>query len=222
MNRLVILGDSTAAPKREEARPETGWGEAFSKYLKPGWSLDNRAINGRSTKDVLSRGEFEVALSIISSGDIVLIQYGHNDEKLDDPFRGTSAWHEFPVNLVYMAKKLKEKGAKVIFLTSIARRAFEKRKLIDTHGDWPSAMKYAASIAGVDCVDMTIPTMLGIVEKGEEASKEYFMNFAPGLYENYPEGDEDNTHLRPEGAEWVASIVYEKLSMLSDKPEALI
>ena len=83
-------------------------------------------------------------------------------------------------------------------------------------------MKYAASIAGVDCVDMTIPTMLGIVEKGEETSKEYFMNFAPGLYENYPEGDEDNTHLRPAGAEWVASIVYEKLSALPEKPEALI
>ena len=222
LNRLVILGDSTASIKRDSARPETGWGEAFSKYLKPGWLLDNRAINGRSTKDVISRGEFGAALDSVTAGDIVLMQYGHNDEKLADPDRGAPAWHEYAVNLVYMAGKFKEKGARVIFLTSIARRNFIDGSLQDTHGDWPAAMKYAASLSGVDCIDMTIPTMVGIVEKGEEESKAYFMNFPANLYDNYPDGKDDNTHLRPEGAEWVAKMVYDKLSMLDNKPECLI
>ena len=57
------------------------------------------------------------------------------------------------------------------------------------------------------------------MKKGEEESKEYFMHFGPGLYENYPEGDEDDTHLRPEGAEWISSLLYKALSSLSDKPE---
>ena len=34
------------------------------------------------------------------------------------------------------------------------------------------------------------------------------MNFGPGLYPNYPNGKEDNTHLRPEGAELIANMIY--------------
>ncbi len=222
MNKLFILGDSTAARKEEAARPETGWGEAFGKYLRPGWRLDNRAINGRSTRDTISRGEFAAMLSEASSGDIALLQFGHNDEKLDDPARGARAWHEYKVNLIYMANALMEKGVRVIFLTSIARRSFAEGELLDTHGDWPAAMKAAAAECGIDCIDMTIPTMIGIMMKGEEASKEYFMNFASGIYPNYPDGDTDNTHLRPEGAEWVAGMVYRKLRELDKKVEALV
>ena len=33
MPRLFIFGDSTAAAKEDKARPETGWGECFSRYL---------------------------------------------------------------------------------------------------------------------------------------------------------------------------------------------
>ena len=222
MKRLTILGDSTAAPKSDKVRPETGWGERFEQYLKPGWFLDNRAANGRSTKDVIANGEFDEVLSVVSPGDIALIQYGHNDEKLDDETRGARAWHEYAVNLLFMAGKLQQKGVRAIFLTPIARRRFENGFLVDTHGDWPAAMKYAAEQAGTDCIDLTIPSMIGIMKKGEEESKAFFMNFFSGLYENYPEGAEDNTHLRPEGAEWIASLVYEKLSVLSEKPEALI
>ncbi|MDY3850141.1 MAG: hypothetical protein SOZ46_04915, partial [Bullifex sp.] len=45
--------------------------------------------------------------------------------------------------------------------------------------------------------------------EGEEKSLRFFMNFGPGLYPNYPEGREDNTHLRPEGAAMVASLIAE-------------
>ena len=206
MNRLIILGDSTAAQKPESARPETGWGEVFGKYLKPGWLLDNRAINGRSTKDVIARGEFAEAFTAAASGDIVLIQYGHNDEKLEDPFRGARAWHEYTVNLMYMAEKLKAKGARVIFITSIARRCFDNGLLQDTHGDYAAAAKAAAHQAGVPCVDATLPAMLEYQRMGED-SRRFHMDFAPGIYPNYPDGDADGTHLRPEGAAYYASLI---------------
>lgn len=220
MNTIFILGDSTAAIKKESARPETGWGESFNKYIKSGWRLDNRAINGRSTKDVISRGEFSDILRNVLPGDIALIQYGHNDEKLGDKSRGTSAWHEFIVNLVYMAQELHKKGVKVVFLTPIARRTFKDGKLIDTHGDWPAAMKAAANQCGVPCIDMTIPTMVEIASMGEEESRKYFMNFPAGIYDNYPDGDDDNTHLRKEGADWIAELVHSYLMMLGEGYEA--
>ena len=221
MNRVFISGDSTAAAKEESARPETGWGEAFGKYLRPGWVLDNRAINGRSTKDAISSGGFRALLSDAAQGDLVLIQYGHNDEKLCDKARGTSPWHEFITNLVYMAEKLRAKGVSVIFLTPIARRRFVSGKAVDTHGDWPAAMKAAADRAGVPCIDLTIPTMVDLMAAGEEGSRKYYMNFDGGVYPCYPEGCIDDTHLRPEGAEWIARMVYDKLSALPERPEAL-
>ncbi len=221
MPRLFLLGDSTCAIKTASARPETGWGEVFWKYLKPGWILDNRAINGRSTREILENGEFHKALEDAVSGDAVIIQFGHNDEKVKEG-RGADAWHAYRVNLIYMAEEFRKKGVRAIFITSIARRRFEDGLLVDTHGDWPAAMKAAAHDASVDCIDMTIPTMIGIMARGEEESKDYFMNFGPGLYENYPEGNEDDTHLRPEGAEWVASLIFDALSMLSERPEFII
>ena len=216
MHTVFIFGDSTAAPKKDFTRPETGWGEKFSGYLKAGYQLDNRAINGRSTKDAISRGEFSDALLSAKAGDIALIQYGHNDEKLEDESRGTRPWLEFVDNLLYMADELKKKGVKVVFITSIARRRFVSGKLQDTHGDWIAAMKYAAWKAEVPCIDMTIPTMVGIAMMGDEESKRYFMNFGPGRYINYPEGKEDDTHLSPEGAEWIARLVAERLMDVED------
>lgn len=218
MPRLFILCDSTGAVKTPLTRPETGWGETFGQYLKDGWILDNRSVNGRSTKDSIRLGEFQRVLDDSASGDAAIIQFGHNDEKLDDP-RGAEAWSAFRVNLIYMAEKLKAKGVHVIFATPIARRKFEDGLLVDSHGDWPAAMKAAAHEACVPCVDMTMLTMVEIMKKGEDESKDYFMHFGPGLYENYPEGDEDDTHLRPEGAEWISSLLYKALSSLPDKPE---
>lgn len=210
MPRLFIFGDSTAAAKEDKARPETGWGECFSRYLSPSWILDNRAVNGRSTRLVLSNGDFFRALSDSAEGDAALIQYGHNESKMDEE-RHTDPWTSFKDNLTYMAASLGKRGVSVYFLTPIARRCFKDGILVDTHGDYPDAMKETAKELSIPLIDMTKATMDMIRETGEEESREYFMNFAPAIYENYPEGDEDNTHLRPKGAEAVASLVYSLL-----------
>lgn len=211
MPRLFIFGDSTAAAKEDKVRPETGWGECFSRYLSPSWTLDNRAVNGRSTRLVLSNGDFFRALSDSAEGDAALIQYGHNESKMDEE-RHTDPWTSFKDNLTYMAIALEKRGVSVYFLTPIARRCFKDGILMDTHGDYPEAMKETAKKLSIPLADMTKATMDMLREAGEDASKEFFMNFAPAIYENYPEGDEDNTHLRPKGAEAVASLVYSLLS----------
>lgn len=214
MQKVFIFGDSTAAPKRDSARPETGWGECFSKYLSASWTLDNRAINGRSTKQVLSNGEFASALSEIKEGDVALIQYGHNEGKPDEE-RHTEPWISFRNNLIYMAKAIRNKGAEVIFLTPISQRSFVDGLLEDTHRDYPKAMIVTAKELSIPIIDMTKVTMAVLEALGEEKSKDLFMNFPAGVYENYPEGKEDDTHLRPAGAEKVAQLVYSLLLELN-------
>ena len=220
MPRIMLLGDSTCASKAEDARPETGWGEILPRFVREDWSVDNRAINGLATKDMISRGLFQKALEDLASGDIVLIQFGHNDSKEADPARYSDPWTGYIANLVYMAGRIKEKGAYPVILTSIARRRFIDGLIVDTHGDYPAAAKAASHQAGCTCVDMTLPTMVGLQRMGDEASKRCFMHFDAGLYPNYPEGDNDDTHLRPEGAEWIAGMVASRLRPMF--PEAFI
>lgn len=219
MNRLFLLGDSTCAEKKREARPETGWGEAFYEYLAPEWITVNCAFNGFSTVSALKSGTFSSVLLSLKEGDAVIIQFGHNDQKKDE--RGTDAWGSYIANLVYMANKIKEKKAEVYFVTSVPRRIFLSGRIQDTHGDYIAAMKAAGHQAGVPVVDITFPLTEDLVKAGDEDSRKYYMNFTKGIYPNYMEGKEDNTHLRPEGARWVASTVAEKLSKLVPFPSFL-
>ena len=220
--RLFLLGDSTCAKKTADARPETGWGEYLADYLSDGWLLENRAVNGLATKDMISKGLFKAVLEDISAGDAVLIQFGHNDSKESDPSRYSAPWTQYIANLVYMADCLREKGAFAIFLTSIARRRFKDGLIIDTHGDYPAAMKAAAHQAGCPCIDLTIPTMIWLQREGDEGSKRFFMNFGPGLYPCFPNGCSDDTHLRPEGAQHIAGMAASYLRAVPGLPGFLV
>ena len=216
MNRLYLLGDSTCADKKREARPETGWGEVISEYIVPGWVVVNCALNDYSTVACLKSGTFSSVLLSLKEGDCVIIQFGHNDEKTDE--RGTDPWGSYIANRVFMANKIRGKKASVYCVTPVPRRIFLGGRLKDTHGDYIAAMKSASHQASVPVVDITIPLMEDILLLGDEESRKYFMNFDKGIYPNYMDGDNDNTHLRPEGAKWVASRIVSELSLLDPKP----
>lgn len=216
MKRLFLLGDSTCADKKISARPETGWGEVVADYLAPEWIVVNCAFNGYSTLSALKSGTFSSVLLTLKEGDAVIIQFGHNDEKDDE--RGTDAWGSFIANLVYMAGKIKERGASVYFVTQVPRRFFLDGKLKDTHGDYTAAVKSAGHQAGVPVLDITFPLSVDLVELGDEESRRYYMNFDKGIYPNYMDGDSDNTHLRIEGARWVASAIIKEMEKVSPRP----
>lgn len=223
MKKLFLLGDSTCAIKLKDRKPEVGWGEVFGKYLNEGWIIENMALNGRSTKSFINEGVFAEALEKASPGDAAILQFGHNDSKKEDPSRYADPFGTYADFLCYMAKKLMEKGVKVYFLTSIPRRNFnDDGHLLDTHGNYPAGMKYAASKINVPCVDVTIPLMIELQLIGPEISKDLFLHLKAGEHPNYPEEKIDNTHLREPGAIWVASVIARELSKLEEKPEFLV
>lgn len=212
MNKLILLGDSTCAIKDRTARPETGWGEKFFEYIKSDRTLLNFAKNGRSTLSCLKEGIFHEALLEAGKGDSVIIEFGHNDEKKDE--RGTDPFTGYVADLKYMASAFREKGADVYFITSVPRHKFEGTRPVDTHKDYIAGMKLAGHQLSIPVLDITIPLMMDLAVLGEEESRKYYMNFPGGLYENFPEGKDDNTHLRPEGAEWVAREIASGLRAL--------
>lgn len=202
MKKLILLGDSTCAIKDRVARPETGWGEKFYPYLDGEWTLLNYAKNGRSTLSCLKEGIFSNALIEAEEGDWVIIQFGHNDQKKDE--RGTDPFTDYIANLKYMASAFMQKGVHVYFITSVPRHKFEDGRPVDTHKDYIAGMKTAGHQLSVPVLDITLPLMMDLAMLGEEKSRKYYMHFPAGVYENFPDGKEDDTHLRPDGAEWVA------------------
>ncbi len=210
MRSIHLFGDSTCANKLDSARPETGWGEKIGDLLGPDWSVFNNAVNGMSTKSCIDTGTFFRGLDRVGLLDYAIIQFGHNDNKMD-PARGTDPWGSYQNNLRKMINDLQLRGARIILLSSIARRLFANGHLYNTHGDYPAAMKSVANEFGLPYVDMNKLTMKYLDAIGDEGTRRFFMNFDAGIYENYPDGKDDNTHLRPEGAELIAGMIYDNI-----------
>ena len=121
-----MIGDSTMADKTElDISPERGWGQLFPTYLTEDIIVENHAMNGRSTKSFLDEGRWDSVTSRIRKGDIVLIQFGHNDQKITDPKRYASI-EDYQQNLIAMIEQAKKKGASVILCTPISRRSFNR------------------------------------------------------------------------------------------------
>lgn len=206
---VYIIGDSTAANKEAKAFPETGWGMEFQSFFLDAVKVENRAMNGRSTKSFINEKRWAAVLETLKEGDFVLIEFGHNDEKIDKPAIGTSLI-EFRENLLKFVQDTKAKKATPILLTPIARRNFVDGVLVDTHLGYPSVVRKLADSLHIPLIDMQQKTTNLLTALGEEGSVKLF-NHVPIGDKNYPEGKKDNTHLSPLGAKTIAKLVVEGL-----------
>jgi lysophospholipase L1-like esterase len=211
MNRIFLLGDSTCARKSDDKRPETGWGMTFPSLVDKRWKVVNLAMNGRSTKSFLDEGLFALCLKDLQPGDWVLIQFGHNDSKEDEE-RHTEPWTSFQDNLSFMADQVLARQARPLLLTPIARRRFDSQgNLIQTHGDYPWALRELAGRKGYPLLDMTEASADLLAASGPDGSKRLFLHLKPNQHPNYPDGIADDTHLNAEGALVIARIICDRL-----------
>ena len=217
-----MIGDSTMADRYDTIEtPERGWGQVFPTFLSDDVRVMNHAKNGRSTKSFLAEGRFEPVMEGIAEGDVVIIQFGHNDAKMSDSTRFASPT-DYAANLTLMVRAAKAKGANVILCTPIARRHFKNDTLQYVHGDYPVRARDVAQAEEVPLVDMTTLTMDWLAPLGDNGSRQFFVyEMKPGEYSKYPEGKTDNTHLRLAGAVQVArmfasQVAADKIMPLAD------
>ncbi len=210
MRQLFLLGDSTCAEKEADKRPETGWGMMMQDLVGPSFTVVNLALNGRSTKSFLQEGVFEKCQQALNADDVVMIQFGHNDSKEDEE-RHTDPWTTYQGNLAYMAEQVIQKKAFPILLTPLCRRRFDDEgRLVQTHGEYPSAMIALAKGRGYPLLDLTKETQCLLTEQGVQGSKRLFLHLQPLEHSNYPNGVADDTHLN----EWGAYVVAKRVADL--------
>jgi lysophospholipase L1-like esterase len=207
---VFIAGDSTAANKAENKRPETGWGEQLQKrFDEKRVRVDNHAANGRSTKTFISEGRWQTLIDRVREGDYVLIQFGHNDQSKDKGERYTPP-DDFRHNLERFVTEVRAKKATPVLLTPVMRRRFDRDgKFYDTHGEYPDLTRRVAAEQKVALIDMHRLSEKVLVKYGPEESRKLFLQLKAGENPNYPQGVEDNTHFSPLGADLMAALVVD-------------
>lgn len=228
ISKVWLIGDSTVAnyaleeDYQSKRHPITGWGQVFQQYMsKDSLKLipllakadsvvvDDRAKGGRSTRTFFQEGRWREVFTALQAGDLVLIQFGHNDaaETKTERYVNIEGYKEFLRLFIYQTRV---KGGIPILLTPVARNyPWVDGHLENVHGDYPGAMKELAIEMGVQLIDLNQLSMDFFSTKGEEyVSANYFMNLPAGVYEAYPDGQKDNTHFQPAGAMEIARLVF--------------
>ena len=212
---IYIVGDSTASIKAPEDRPETGWGEAFADQLSGTTKLQNFARNGRSTRSFVAEGRWQTVVDQLNQDDIVLIQFGHNDQKLYDYKRFADPWRDYPLYLRTFINDVRKKGAYPVLLTPIERRKFDTDGSVSqTHRPYPQVMRDLARTLNVPLIDANAFSRDWLTKLGKQASKGYFLHLPAGVNPNYADGIADDTHLNEKGAKVIAEFVAQELEQL--------
>ncbi|MDV9168814.1 rhamnogalacturonan acetylesterase [Streptomyces sp. W16] len=201
---LYIAGDSTAAQKYSTEAPETGWGMALPFFLRREVKVANHAVNGRSSKSFVDEGRLEAILSTIRPGDLLLVQFAHNDEKTADPTRYTEPWTTYQDYLRLYIEGARAHGARPVLATPVERRRFDADgNALPSHGDYPAAMRALAQQERVALLDIEALSLALWQRLGVEETKVYF---------NWTDTEQDNTHFNPPGAIAVARLVARELA----------
>ena len=235
---IYLIGDSTMAdyadnydPGKDyyETRyPVTGWGQVFQEFFSgsdlsefdglfeaDSVIVDDRARGGRSTRTFFQEGRWRRVYNSLEPGDLVVMQFGHNDAAKNKPERyvNIEGYQEF---LRLYVSQSRQKGAIPVMLTPVCRNyPWKEGRLENVHGEYPEAARTVAEEMDVLFIDLNQLSMDAFSEKGRAyITQNYFMNFPPGKYQAYPDGQNDNTHFQPEGARAVAGLVFEAMKML--------
>jgi lysophospholipase L1-like esterase len=208
---LHLAGDSTMADKpTEPPNPEHGWGQLLPTFFKDPSMVVNHAANGRSTRSFITEGRWQTLVAALAPGDWVIIQFAHNDEKIFPTARG-----EFQENLRRFIAETRARKALPVLATPCARRRWDDAgRLIETHGDYPEAMRAVAAEARVPLLEMNRLTAALEEGHGVEGSRRLHLWIAPGVYARQPAGYEDDTHYSAYGAARVAALAVQEILRL--------
>ena len=207
---IYLCGNSTVVDQNYE--PWASWGQMITRWFGPEVAISNHAESGLTARTFIASNRLDKILTTLKKGDYVFVEFGHNDEKEKKP--GDGAWYHYHYQLNIFVDQVRAKGAEIVFCTPTQRRAFDndKKTLMNTHGDFPAAMKMVAEKENVPLIDLNSLTKTFFETLGYEDSKRALVHYPKEMY-----GRElaDNTHFNPYGAYEVAKCVVMGMKQLN-------
>lgn len=219
---ILLAGDSTVANCPTYEYPMSGWGAYLPQHVYSWAAVYNFAKGGASTESFREEGLWGQLLETAKKGDLVLMQFGHNDQKKVHLAARTG----YAANLRTMVAEVRALGAVPVLCTSVERRHFLDGA--GTHGvleesleDYPDVVREIALELQLPFIDLNTWTRRLYVELGIEESLILFCHFSPGEHAFWPAGLADNTHFSQRGASFVAAEVAVQLRRLGYGPDRL-
>ena len=120
MPAIWIIGDSTVEDNKP---PFRGWGWALPAFVREGVTVKNHALSGRSSRSFRAEGLFDPVEKGMEKDDMLLIQFGHNDEKAPKD-RHTDPGSTFDYMLARYVRETREKGGIPVLMNCVVRRNF--------------------------------------------------------------------------------------------------
>lgn len=213
---IYIVGDSTGCHYSETTDASyyykrVGFGDKIADYLTGGATVENLALSGRSSKSFTNESNYQTLLNNIGSGDILIIAFGHNDEKVEDASLGTEPLGDKDTegsfkNSLYTnyIKAAQDKGATPVLCSPIVRlpkgESWTDKDLHKVNGgDYASCARELASELDIDFIDLTALTKAKYDEVG--------FTEAANFHAHPNETSIDNTHLNNYGAKMTAYLL---------------
>lgn len=197
MPTVFLLGDSTVCDQPRE--PYASWGQMLTRFFQPNIAVANHAESGESLRSSFGAKRLEKVLSLIKTGDFVLIQFAHNDQK--EKGEGVGAFTTFKASLKQYVSAIRAKNGTPILVTPMHRRTFDNSgKITNSHGDYPEAVRQTAKELNVAIIDLTTMSKDFYEALGKEKSVVAFK-------------DGDGTHHNNYGAYQLAKMIVESIKM---------
>ena len=210
---IFVVGDSTA---NNHANGGLGWGDPFIGYFDlASVNVLNRARAGRSSRTFITEGLWDKVLSEMKKGDVVLIQFGHNDagaindttrargsvpgigeetEEIDNLLtKKHEVVHTYGWYLRKMIKETRAKGAVPILLSLTVRNIWKDGRVERGSGRFGQWAAEVARSQNVEFIDLTSIIADRYEQMGQERVQALF--------------GPDHTHTSPAGAELNAELV---------------
>ena len=139
-------------------------------------------------------------------GDYVFCEFGHNDEK-EKKAKNYGPYGHFTENLKKFITSVRGKGGNILFCTPTTRRRFDKdnKTIINTHGQFPDAIRKLGKDENVPVIDLNVMTTTFLETLGKEDSKKAMVFYPTGTYRDRELAD--NTHWNPYGAYEISKMV---------------
>ncbi len=199
---IHMIGDSTMADKPRMDYPERGWGQLFREFVIAPATVNNQARNGRSTKSFIIEHLWDKTLASIKPGDWVIIQFGHNDQKVENAQVYTDPHGAYCDNLRRFVRETRAKSAHPVIATSVVRRKWDENGVFqDTLGDYPAAARALADEENVPLLELHDLTFKMESEAGADGSKGFHFS-------------KDDTHFSETGARAVAALAVSEIRRL--------
>lgn len=207
---LFLCGNSTVVD--QSCEPWASWGQMVTRWFDDRVAISNHAESGLTAGSFLASNRLDKVLSMMKAGDYVLCEFGHNDQK--EKGVGAGAWYNFSYNLKKFVDQVRAKGGTIIFVTPTQRRRFENGRIVETHGDYPDAMRAVARREQVPLIELHDMTRTFFETLGEEDSKRALVHYPAHTFPGQDKELADNTHFNPYGAYEISKMMVMGMKQL--------